>query len=155
MRKAKINTVLVTVILIGILSGCPCEDCGLGIVKAKFFYINQTQDTILFHEARCFGRNIDLDSFVTILPNDTLIIERITEGRGLDYIDQAVRVINSDGGCKLKYSFSKKCDYWDSKHPGSFSMIKSYEIRKLITRHDLEFTYFFTEAKKANMGKCQ
>lgn len=162
MKRYTYNSHLLGIILIAILnfqSGCPCQDCEYGVVDRKLFFISQVEDTIYFYKGDCFdftrSQPLDMTSFTKILPGDTLIINSPGEGTGLDNINQVIIVLYSDSWCKLEYSQSNKCDYWDSKHIGSFSLVESYEIKKLVSRRQLEFTYFFTEAKKEKAGSCR
>ena len=150
-EKCKVNTLLF--LLFSILSCVSVRDKGLGIVKGKFFFINQIQDTILFHEARCFGKDIEHDIFVKILPNDTLILQYTTEG-----FDDINNFPLSNSWCKIVYGRSGKCDYMcssRSQYEGSFSLISSYEIRKVVSPRNFEFTYYITEAKKVKALDCR
>ena len=135
------------------------DDCDkpLGYATAKFLFINQITDTIKFialsgPPKTSFRMSlIEIKDSAVIFPGDTGIFH---DQRNCNEVDINKYYPSQAREFAIVYGQSNKCDYTRNKHNGTFDNIQSYEIRKEISENNFEFTYFFTEAKKANMGKC-
>ncbi len=126
-------------IFLTLLSNCnDCDDCkGDGIrVMGKFYYINQSSETVIFS---------DCNFADFIAPLDTLVLETF-ENQPTDVTTNTFgAAIQSP--CTAIYATSLTCEK-------SVYFIDQYEIRTKIDDKNYEFTFYFTDEKLALAEKC-